>query len=96
MDETDREISLKGLEEVISRDEKPANFDQWPLWNFGEGLCNIFMRKYNRKVWTVDPHEMNSVWVGERVAVPNVKQIKSKIASLEKEEALKDSAWGPN
>ena len=96
MDETDREISLKGLEEVISRDEKPANFDQWLLWNFGEGLCNIFMRKYNRKVWTVDPREMNSVWVGERVAVPNVKQIKSKIASLGKEEALKDSAWGPN
>ena len=30
------------------------------------------MRKYNRKVWTVDPTEMNSVWVGERVAVPDM------------------------
>ncbi len=28
----------------------------------------------------MDPKEMNSDWVGERVAVPNVDDIKSKIA----------------
>ena len=97
MDKVHREESLKGLEQVKTTDKKPVNFDQWLLLNFGEGLCNIFMRKYNRKVWTVDPHEMNSVWVGERVAVPDIKKIKAKIAALENGTGiLKDSAWGPN
>ena len=58
------------------------------------------MRKYNRKVWTVDPREMNSDWVGERVAVPNVNDIKSKIAKWNHNHTNrhnpKDSNWGPN
>ena len=58
------------------------------------------MRKYNRKVWTVDPREMNSDWVGEHVAVPNVDVIKSKIAqwnhNLTNRQNAKDSNWGPN
>ena len=42
------------------------------------------MRKCNRKVWTVDPTEMNSIWVGAYVAVPNVNGIRTKLPKLNK------------
>ena len=98
MDKVDQQKSLSGLEEIAANpvNEKPANFDQWLLRNFGTGLCDVFMRKYNRKVWTVDPTEMNSVWVGERVAVPDIAKIKAKIAAYDSGSPAQDSAWGPN
>jgi len=98
MDKVDQQKSLSGLEEIAANPikEKPANFDQWLLRNFGTGLCDVFMRKYNKKVWTVDATEMNSVWVGERVAVPDIAKIKAKIAAYDNGSPAQDSAWGPN
>ena len=98
MDKVDQQKSLSGLEEIAANPikDKPANFDQWLVRNFGAGLCEVFMRKYNRKVWTVDPTEMNSVWVGERVAVPDITKIKHKIAEYDNGASAEDSAWGPN
>ena len=98
MDKTDCDRSLKGLEKLVSNtSKKPTNFDEWLLMNFGEGLCDIFMRKYNKKVWTVDSTEMNAVWVGERVAVPDINKIKEKILLHgEKSREGMDSDWGPN
>ena len=98
MDKVHRQMSLSGLQEIASKPVKgkPANFDQWLLCNFGTGLCEVFMRKYNRKVWTVDPTEMNSVWVGERVAVPDIAKIKRKIAAYDNGVPVNDSSWGPN
>ena len=96
MDEKEQMYALKGLEQVVNHPigTTPTNFDQWLLKHFGEGLCQIFMRRYNLKVWTVNTTEMNAVWVGERVAVPNIEKIKEKINHKGREE--KDSAWGPN
>ena len=99
MDDEEQHKSVRGLEEITRHPipGKPTNFDEWLVRNFGEGLCEVFMRKYNRKVWTVNPSEMNSLWMGERVAVPNVDDIKAKIAAakLGRQEA-KDTKWGPN
>ena len=99
MDEKFQNISLRGLEEAVKRNanntKKIRNFDDWLLRNFGTGLCEIFMRKYNKKVWTVNSTEMNSIWVGERVAVPDINTIKSNIAAA-KANKLEDAAWGPN
>ena len=98
MDKVDQKKCLLGLEEIAKNPVKgkDANFDDWLLRNFGTGLCEVFMRKYNKKVWTVDPTEMNSVWVGERVAVPDIAEIKLKIAEYDNGNIAKDSAWGPN
>ena len=96
----DRQNCLNGLKDVANggKQDKPANFDEWLLQNFGIGLCEIFMRKYNRKVWTVDPSEMNAVWVGERVAVPDIASIEAKIAEYDSTNGTVaiDSEWGPN
>ncbi len=96
MDQVEQEYALRGLEKAVnsSKKSKPVNFDEWLLQNFGDGLCQIFMRRYNRKVWTVNTTEMNAVWVGERVAVPDINKIKNNIKHGMKN--VHDSAWGPN
>ena len=99
MGKADQEKCLSGLEEVAANNltkGRPANFDEWLVLNFGAGVYEVFMRKYNRKIWTVDPSEMNSAWVGERVAVPNITKIKHKIKMYDNKTPAKDSAWGPN
>ena len=86
MDKVDQQKSLSGLEEIAPnnpRKRQPANFDKWLLGNFGTGLCEVFMRKYNRKFWTVDPTEMNYAWVDERVVLPDIVKIKLKIEAFD-------------
>ncbi|XP_071809304.1 uncharacterized protein [Asterias amurensis] len=98
MDKVDQGKSLAGLEEITNHPivKKPANFDEWLVKNFGVGLCDVFMRKYNKKVWTVNSTEMNSVWVGERVAVPDIEKIKQKIEDFNEGKTVQEQAWGPN
>ncbi|KAF5580663.1 UDP-galactopyranose mutase [Fusarium pseudoanthophilum] len=76
---------------VRSPSDKPANFDEWNIRNVGERLNEIFMRPYNFKVWAVPTTKMNSTWVGERVAAPNVKLVTTN-AILGKAAG----GWGPN
>ena len=93
----DRDKCIRGLRSLANTvHSSPKNFDDWLLKNFGEGLCEIFMRPYNKKVWTVDQTEMNSDWVGERVAVPSVAEIEAKIAHYDSQQKALDSGWGPN
>ncbi len=68
----DQKNCLEGLRD-LEKDNKPSGktFDDWIKSKFGSGLNSLFMNPYNRKVWTVDPKMMNSIWVGERVPVPS-------------------------
>ena len=68
--EEDFKTCLDGLIEVENEknvDSVPRNFNEWLLKRFGRGLLEIFLRPYNRKVWGVDPVEMNATWVSEHV-----------------------------
>ncbi len=69
----------------------PANFRDWLLRSFGQGICDTFLFPYNRKVWAYDPSAMNVEWMGERVATVNLPRILENIA-LRRDEV----SWGPN
>jgi protoporphyrinogen oxidase len=69
----------------------PRNFREWILAMGGEGIAKHFMLPYNRKLWTVDPAEMNATWVGDRVPTVDVQRVIRNI-----EEGRDDVAWGPN
>lgn len=86
----DKRDLIKGLEEATRKDEYD-NFDDWIMGLFGSELADFFMRPYNKKVWTVDPKEMDHKWVAERVSVPDVDVIKQKSS-----EEPDDDPWGPN
>jgi len=70
---------------------KPRNFRQWLDAGFGKALTDSFMVPYNAKVWAHPAHEMNSIWVGERVATIRFKDILSNV--INRRDA---PAWGPN
>jgi protoporphyrinogen oxidase len=84
---------IKGLVELYKNgvSSKSANFKEWILNTFGEGLAEVFMIPYNYKVWAYPAEMMNSQWVGERVAVSDLSKIIENVL-LEKD----DYSWGPN
>lgn len=67
------------------------NFDDYIIRTFGEGIANLFMRPYNKKVWAYSPDEMDAGWIGERVAVPDPVRVSRNIVL-----GVDDVAWGPN
>lgn len=47
------------------------NLEQYFLSSFGKGVYDLFLKPYNRKLWTVDPNELVSDWIGR--FVPDIK-----------------------
>lgn len=70
---------------------KPTNFLEWLQNGFGKGILDLFLVPYNRKVWGYDPSEMNTEWMGERVATVDLARITANILS-----GKDDASWGPN
>ena len=59
-----------------------ATFDAWLHATFGGALCAAFFVPYNQKIWQHPLHDMQSAWVGDRVAAP--------------QRPAGDQRWGPN
>lgn len=83
---------LQGLVDITREcHKKPSNFQEWIDACFGRGLAEVFMEPYNFKVWAYPPAMMNSVWVGERVAVTDLGRVlKNMVYKTD------DLSWGPN
>jgi len=83
---------LQGLLQITQHPRpKPHNFREWIDATFGPGLAEVFMLPYNFKVWAFPPELMNSVWVGERVAVTDLSRVLTNLAL-----GQDDLSWGPN
>lgn len=70
---------------------KPANFHEWILATFGQGIADVFLLPYNYKVWAYPPEDMAYHWIGERVAVTDLKRATENVL-FERD----DVSWGPN
>ncbi len=84
---------LTGLVEAqTQRDHKSAkNFKEFMDAVFGDGIVKHFMGPYNFKVWAHPAEMMNKEWIGERVAVLDIKRaIKNVVIGND------DFGWGPN
>ncbi len=82
---------LMGLIETQRQEHNPRNFKEFNLAQFGEGISKYFMLPYNFKVWAHPADMMNKEWIGERVALVDLKRILSNII-----EQQDDVNWGPN
>jgi len=88
----DLDRCLAGLVDITRNGHaKPANFREWILATFGQGLADVFMLPYNFKVWAYPAEMMNAIWVGERVAVTDLKRVLHNLVH-----AKDDLSWGPN
>jgi protoporphyrinogen oxidase len=91
-----KEITFECLSGLIEaqgqRDPRSAkNFDEFIDSVFGDGIAKYFMKPYNFKVWAHPARMMNKEWIGERVAVIDVKRALKNVL-LESD----DFGWGPN
>jgi protoporphyrinogen oxidase len=89
-----KDVMWKCLEGIIDANlhAKPAgNFHEWILATFGQGFAEEFMVPYNFKVWAYPPEKLSYSWIGERVAVTDLKRVTKNIL-FEKD----DLSWGPN
>ena len=68
-----------------------ANFREWILGAFGEGIARHFMIPYNEKIWAHPLETMDVGWIADRVARPDLARV---ITNLVDEKD--DSGWGPN
>jgi protoporphyrinogen oxidase len=70
---------LTGLVRALERQARgefhPRNYDEWMRGFFGNGIAERLMIPYARKVWTVEPAEMDFAWIGRRVPTPDVERI---------------------
>ena len=84
---------LDGLVDIITQSPRqtPANFREWILSTYGQGIADIFMLPYNLKVWAHDPSVMNASWVGDRVAPTDLRRVLKNLVFQ-----TDDRAWGPN
>jgi len=67
------------------------NFRDWILATFGEGIAEVFMFPYNRKVWTTPLERMAKSWIAERVSVVDFKRLLENVIYQRD-----DVSWGPN
>jgi protoporphyrinogen oxidase len=94
LDSNDRDRILRTMRDAAARREhtrQPANFREWILWNFGEGIADIFLFPYNFKVWAHPAEMLSREWVGERVSVPDLERVERNIR-----DNRDDVSWGPN
>lgn len=84
-------ILNSGVRSQESDDGGAKSFREWILANFGQGIADHFMIPYNQKIWTVDPAEMNSHWLGDRVPTVDMARVERNFA-----EGRDEVGWGPN
>ena len=68
-----------------------SNFQQFIKTHFGEGIAKIFMIPYNFKIWAYPLHQMNTNWLGDRVALIDLEKVIHHVVHDEQ-----DTTWGPN
>jgi protoporphyrinogen oxidase len=84
---------LEGLVEIQKNGHsgKAAHFADWLQRAFGRGLFDAFMYPYNMKVWAYPPDRLGVGWMGERVAMVDLKRVLRNLVHQKD-----DVSWGPN
>ncbi|MFQ5525925.1 MAG: protoporphyrinogen/coproporphyrinogen oxidase [Thermoanaerobaculia bacterium] len=70
---------LNGLVHAVEKQARgefrPSNYLEWMRGFFGEGIADHLMIPYARKIWTIEPDQMDFSWIGRRVPTPNYERI---------------------
>jgi protoporphyrinogen oxidase len=58
-----------------SGSDRPRNFEEFCLANFGAGISRHFMIPYNQKLWGVHPREITAEWCSRFVPIPKLEDV---------------------
>uniref|UniRef100_A0A7E4ZRL3 Amino_oxidase domain-containing protein n=1 Tax=Panagrellus redivivus TaxID=6233 RepID=A0A7E4ZRL3_PANRE len=94
-----RSNCLRELEGRVDTDLTPDDFESFEEFTkhfFGKSLQEVFIRPYNRKVWTVSLSEMNTEWVNGRVPQVDIDALRNRCLLSTEELRKYDSVRGIN
>ena len=60
----------EGLRNRAGDPHLAANYEEYILRQFGDGIAESFMLPYNRKLWARDLKRLSTEWTSQRVAAP--------------------------
>lgn len=68
---------VKIILDFLNRPEinKPANYKEWLIAQFGNYFTDNFPGKYTRKYWTIEANELTTDWLGNRFSLPPLDKI---------------------
>lgn len=70
---------VKIIEDFINRPQKDIseieNYEEWLRVQYGNYFAENFPFKYTRKYWGVEPKELETKWVGNRLHVPSLSEV---------------------
>jgi len=77
------ELATRCVADFVKATELPEpdvrTYQDWCYASFGKTFADEFMLRYARKVWTVEPSEMNTEWLGTaaggRISRPSLEQV---------------------
>ncbi len=58
-----------------TQSDSPRNFEEFIYKVWGQGVAKHFAIPYNRKLWAVPLHEMETSWLGGRVPMPDLEEM---------------------
>ena len=71
-----KESATGAVAGVIAKSpQTPRNFEEFIYKVWGAGVARHFAIPYNRKLWAVPLHEMETSWLGGRVPLPNLEEM---------------------
>lgn len=63
----------------------PNNFKEWMYYMFGSGITEKYLLPYNEKIWKLDPTNIDTCWVKDRIPQPPIEHIVNASCGLETE-----------
>lgn len=74
---TDEKVKI--IESFINRPKKDfseiKNYEQWLRVQYGDFFAENFPFKYTKKYWSVNPYELETKWVGQRMHTPSLEEV---------------------
>lgn len=69
------EVPVGGWPASPGESGEPRNFEEFIYRVWGKGVAKHFAIPYNRKLWAVPLHEMETSWLGGRVPLPDLEEM---------------------
>lgn len=61
---------------ILSQEgERPDNYRDWLVWNFGQTICDYYMIPYNEKIWAYPLEKMETHWMDGKMPLPTKKDM---------------------
>ena len=75
--ELDTEDAVNCVHDFIlsQNGERPDNYRDWLIWNFGQAICDYYMLPYNEKIWAYPLEKMETLWMEGKMPLPSKKDM---------------------